>query len=340
MRRYAILLLLAALHAPAIPQDLSLGEMLSHAEAKLEWDALGGNGAFVKDEKRVFFSLDVPWLLVSGDERIPVESPRRTAAGISFPRSFADAVASKLANKPSQEKKGKYSVAAIVIDAGHGGKDPGSIASHLIGKKTVKLVEKEITLEVSRYLESLLKTRYPGRKIIMTRTQDTYPSLEDRVEIANKVKTAENEAIVFISIHANASFNKKAKGFEVWYLSPDYRRNVIDDMPGSDDSILPIINSMLADEYTTESIIIAKNILERMREAMPGMGNRGIKAEEWFVVRNAKMPSVLVELGFITNPEDGKLLSDTAYLKKAAEGIYNGLVDFIAYFEESKGFTE
>jgi N-acetylmuramoyl-L-alanine amidase len=66
---------------------------------------------------------------------------------------------------------------------------------------------------------------------------------------------------------------------------------------------------------------------------------RGIKAEEWFVVRNARMPSVLVEIGFITNSEDAALLSDEAYLRKLSEAIYNGIKDFITKFEKTGGFT-
>jgi len=97
---------------------------------------------------------------------------------------------------------------------------------------------------------------------------------------------------------------------------------------------------MMEEEYTTESILIAKYISEGL-EALCGneMNNRGIKQEEWFVVRNANMPSVLVELGFLTNLKEATLMTNEEYLQKMSNGIYNGLVQFITHFEKSRGFT-
>jgi N-acetylmuramoyl-L-alanine amidase len=145
---------------------------------------------------------------------------------------------------------------------------------------------------------------------------------------------------LFISIHANASFNKNARGYEVWYLSPDYRRTVIDatNFTGSAE-VVPILNAMMEEEFTTESIIIAQSIMKRFDESIGKLSpSRGIKAEQWFVVRNARMPSVLVELGFVTNLEDARLLSDRSYLMKLSEALYKGAVDFVGNFEKSGGF--
>jgi N-acetylmuramoyl-L-alanine amidase len=161
------------------------------------------------------------------------------------------------------------------------------------------------------------------------------------VEVANSVPLKDNEAILFISIHANASFNKKARGYEVWYLSPEYRRTVIDEDRYSDSTeVLPILNAMMEEEFTTESIMIARSIMARLERAIgPYAPSRGIKAEEWFVVRNARMPSVLVELGFVTNPEDALLLADPSHLRKLSDALYSGTVDFVTAFERSGGFT-
>jgi N-acetylmuramoyl-L-alanine amidase len=175
----------------------------------------------------------------------------------------------------------------------------------------------------------------------MTREGDTFPSLEDRVAIANSVSLKENEAIIYISIHANASFNKSARGYEVWYLSPDYRRNVLDRSKYSDSAeVIPILNAMLEEEFTTESIIMAQSILKGFEESLGTLiPSRGVKAEEWFVVRNARMPSVLVELGFVTNEADALLMTDEGYLQKAAEALYKGITEFVSAFERSGGFT-
>ena len=97
---------------------------------------------------------------------------------------------------------------------------------------------------------------------------------------------------------------------------------------------------MLEEEITTESILLANSILKRLGETLgKSMPSRGLKAEEWFVVRNARMPSVLVELGFVSNEADALLMNDEAYLKKLSDALYKGISDFIAFFERSGGFT-
>jgi len=91
---------------------------------------------------------------------------------------------------------------------------------------------------------------------------------------------------------------------------------------------------MLEEEFTTESIILARKVYDRLGvELGPTSPGRGIRPEEWFVVRNAKMPSILIEMGFITNPDEGKLLAGSGYLRRIGDAIYNGIVDFIEYFE-------
>ncbi|GAH70678.1 unnamed protein product, partial [marine sediment metagenome] len=105
--------------------------------------------------------------------------------------------------------------------------------------------------------------------------------------------------------------------------------------------IAPILNVLLEEEYTIESITLAREILSGF-DRMVGeiTENRGIKEEYWFVVRNAKMPSVLIELGFITHGEEGPRLTREDYLQKLTQGIYTGIRNFIQTFENSRGFTE
>lgn len=226
-----------------------------------------------------------------------------------------------------------FRVGAVLIDPGHGGRDPGTVGSYIENGKTIPVYEKNIALTVSLALDELLRKTYPDKKIILTRSGDTYPSLEERVEMANGVPLQKNEAILYISIHANASLSNRASGFEVWYLPPEYRRNLIDKTTASKE-IVHILNSMMEEEFSTESILIAKNISDGL-DAQIGKEskNRGLKEKEWYVVRNAKMPSVLIELGFVTNPEEAKRLNTPSYLQKCAQGIYNGLTAFISRFE-------
>jgi N-acetylmuramoyl-L-alanine amidase len=104
--------------------------------------------------------------------------------------------------------------------------------------------------------------------------------------------------------------------------------------------VIPILNAMLEEEFTTESIMIAQSILRRIDESLGSLiPSRGIKAEEWFVVRNVRMPSVLVELGFVSNEADALLMTDDAYLRNLAESLYKGIADFVTAFEGTGGFT-
>ena len=234
-----------------------------------------------------------------------------------------------------------FKVGAILIDAGHGGKDPGALKTYDVGAKKVTIQEKDINLKVAKMLYERLKTAYPEKQIILTRSTDVFLSLSERTDIANAVKVPDNDAILFISIHVNSSLNKSSSGYEVWYLSPGYRRTVLDKTAVDDDkSLFPILNSMMEEEYTTESIMIARFIMDGLQAQIGNQSKpRGIKAEEWFVVKNANMPSVLIELGFVSNQEEAMLLNSDTYLKKATLGIYNGISAFITHFERSKGFT-
>jgi N-acetylmuramoyl-L-alanine amidase len=241
----------------------------------------------------------------------------------------------------TESDESPYRIGAILVDPGHGGKDPGAMQTFHEDGKTLTVREKDITLSVGKMLYARLKAAYPDKQIILTRDTDKFLSLGERTDIANSVKLKEDEAILYVSVHVNASLDKKASGYEVWYLSPGYRRTVIEKSDANNDNVLfPILNGMMEEEYTQESILIAKFIMDGLQaqigdETKP----RGIKAEEWFVVRNANMPSVLIELGFLTNYSEAQNLSNILYLQKASLGIYNGISDFITHFEHSRGFT-
>ena len=133
-----------------------------------------------------------------------------------------------IGEKLPDPENGVPTIAAVLIDPGHGGKDPGAIGSHTIDDEKIRINEKDIVLDVSRQLYQALALRYPDKQIMLTRDDDTFISLENRVNKANSISLGDHEAIIYISIHANASLNSKAHGFEVWYLPPDYRRTLID----------------------------------------------------------------------------------------------------------------
>jgi N-acetylmuramoyl-L-alanine amidase len=326
------------------PLEETLKALGQSEEIEFRWEPLTQTGTFVLAGHRVVFQSGVKGetglVMLDGREILEIEQPYREKGGFYFPEAFITPVRS-LFLRAVEEDKSRFRIAAIIIDPGHGGKDSGAVGKVVIDGKQTAVVEKEITLQVSRALYTRLSAAYPDKRVLLTRQGDTYPSLEARVALANSVPLRENEAIIFISLHANASFNTKARGYEFWFLSPEYRRDVINkaDYPASAE-VMSIYNDMLEEEFTTESIIMARSLLKSFDESLGSLiPSRGIKAEEWFVVRNARMPSVLVELGFVTNPDDAKLLISDEYLNIFSEALYKGIDDFVVQFERSGGFT-
>lgn len=175
----------------------------------------------------------------------------------------------------------------IVIDAGHGGKDSGATNNGIL--------EKDITLKVATIVKNKLEA--DGAKVIMTRSGDTYPTLEDRVNIA-----LQNYAEVFVSIHVNSATNTSAKGTETYY-NVEGNVNVVED-----EALAKAINTQIVNNAN--------------------MKDRGIKTANYYVIKNMLLPSVLVELGFISNPEDLEKLTDSDYIEIFGNSIYNGIVEY------------
>lgn len=307
----------------------------------LYWDTLSQGGVLEKNGKQVSFRVGSPVILLNNEKFLKTDSPQISDGAIFVSNDFLREIENYFSAQNSLEEN--FKVGAILIDPGHGGKDSGASMTHKIGGKNVTLKEKDINLTVSKMLADRLKSAYPEKQIIMTRSTDVFLSLQQRTDIANSMnaKLKEREAVLYVSIHVNSSLDKKARGYEVWYLSPGYRRTVLDSGKKAEDpKLFNILNSMMEEEYTTESILIAKFIMDGLGAQIGSLSiPRGIKAEEWFVVRNSNMPSVLVEVGFVSNAEEAKLLNDKTYLQKTAFGIYNGISAFVAHFERSRGFS-
>ncbi len=327
-----------SLYAQTAPKPgIPLTDLAKELSARVFWDPLSGMAVMEKNGHLVNLRAGDGLVLLDYREAVALDPPVILDGALIVSTAFKDHIENFFSSAPAPVS---YRVGAILIDPGHGGKDPGAVGTAKVKGKTVQIREKDVVLTVAKDLHEQLSRKWPDKNIRLTRSDDRYISLEDRVEIANSIKLRDHEAILYVSIHANAAFNKKSAGFEVWYLSPDYRRTVIDKSGGESAEILPILNSMMEEEFTTESILIAKSISDSLEQRIGKQSpNRGLKEEAWFVVRNARMPSVLVELGFVTNPGEAALLSDPEYLKRCAAGIYTGLANFIEHFEQSRGFT-
>ena len=317
--------------------DISLLDKSKNNGMTIYWDSLSESGMIEKNGHQLSFRNGESIVLLDSVRMMITDAPELRDNQLYVSKKFLDD-SEEFFNQKSEMP---FKVGAILIDAGHGGKDPGALKTYKINGKNVTIQEKDITLKVSKMLAERLKASYPGKQIILTRDKDVFLSLGERTDIANSVKVGENEAVLFISVHVNSSLNKTSSGYEVWYLSPGYRRNVLDKSTVDvNENLFPILNSMLEEEYTAESIMIAKFIMDGLQGQIGKESTaRGIKAEEWFVVKNSNMPSVLIELGFVSNEREALLLNDEKYLKKATLGIYNGIAAFITHFERSQGFT-
>ena len=361
MWRFCVIFLFFALNLPVFAQNPAQTAPLANRTVSLEdalkslggagagavelrWDPFFSTGALVAGEHKAAFASgragEIGHVLLDAKDVLTLPLPFLEGGDIRFPETFLTQVKTTF-SRYVEEDRSRFRIAAIIIDPGHGGKDPGASWDYNIRGKTLQSVEKDIVLKVARQLYASLRAAYPEKRLLLTREGDTFPSLEERVVLANSVSLADNEAAIYISVHANSSFNRDARGYEVWYLTPSYRREVIDRSRYADSKeVIPILNSMLEEELTTESILLSNAILKRINEAVGNrIPSRGLKAYDWFVVRNARMPSVLVELGFVSNETDALLMADDAYLKNLSEALYKGITDFVSFFERSGGFT-
>ncbi len=235
----------------------------------------------------------------------------------------------KIATLPKIIKSKKNRI--VVLDAGHGGKDSGAVGGN-------KKYEKVSVFKVTKYLESILKQR--GYKVYLTRNSDRFIKVKNRTILANK-----KHADIFLSIHANASHKsreKEAKGIETFFLSPARserakrvaaleNKSDIRSMSGSTKQVfLESLNRPRITASHKLSIDIQKNMLFSTRKLYEDVVDGGVREGPFWVLVGAQMPSVLIEIGYITHPVEGKRLYNTKYQKSLALGIANGIDSYFA----------
>ena len=330
-----IVFLLSLAAATVYAEPMPLSTLLSETGAHLQWDSYRNIGVIWKGETLLSFTPGARDMVLNYQEKVDAGPIERKSGALIASEDAASYIRSIFA-PPKRPEEGRY-ISTICLDPGHGGKDPGTIGRQLIDGEVEELQEKDVVLEVGKRLQTMLAAKYPNRNIVLSRKNDTYVSLEQRTEIANDLPAGKNDTVVFVSIHANASLNRNARGFEVWYLPPDYRREGLVDSRSTgvkDPDVLSILNTMREEEFTIESVLLAKSILSGIDNQVGDVSpSRGIKKESWYVVRKAKMPSVLIEIGFVTNASEMLRLKDASYLNNLAKGIYNGITSFVSDFE-------
>ena len=215
----------------------------------------------------------------------------------------------------------------IVVDAGHGGHDSGTLGPDGIQ-------EKDVVLDVALRLGRLLKQRL-GADVIYTRDDDTFIPLETRTAIANKA-----QADLFISVHANSSPDPAARGVETYYLnfttSADALEVAARENAVSDESIhqlSDLVKKIALQDKINESREFAADVQQSMyaglEEGNTGLKDRGVKKAPFVVLIGANMPSILAEISFLTNPNDAHQLRDGAYRQRIAESLYRGVARYV-----------
>ncbi|MFA5087903.1 MAG: N-acetylmuramoyl-L-alanine amidase [Candidatus Omnitrophota bacterium] len=267
-------------------------------------------------------------IVVMGEETISLSSPlERVKNNLIVPPDFEEKVVKRLQlTIPPAIKR----INTLVLDAGHGGKDPGAI-----GKGGLQ--EKIVVLDIVQRLKKILEDS--GVKVILTRDKDEFLTLEQRTEIASRAK-----ADMFISIHANASRSRKVQGIEVFSCRDLGGQQNSEQQIKKNQDILAGQLSMRADNQDLKNIIFdmlyfccqaeSRPLAERVAfytAAEVDMKNRGSKEAGFFVLRNNLMPAILVEVGFLSNPEEEKLLEDDSYRQRLAEGIMRGISAHVQY---------
>ena len=233
----------------------------------------------------------------------------------------------------------KYSVRKIVIDAGHGGRDPGALGRYS--------KEKHITLRIALELGKLIKQHMKGVEVVYTRKEDVFMTLHDRAKAANK-----NNADIFLSIHCNASpKNKNAQGTETYTMGLHasthnlevakrensvvlMEKNYQVDYQGFDPKLPEshILFSLYQNAYNDQSLQLAQRIQYQFKNRVKRK-SRGVKQAGLLVLWKTAAPSVLIEVGFITNAQEEKYLNSKLGRSYLAAGIFRALRDYKCVLE-------
>ncbi|NIM18764.1 MAG: hypothetical protein GTO51_00710 [Candidatus Latescibacteria bacterium] len=267
---------------------------------------------------------------------IQVVLERGTLPEIPEPE-FADKKPVEILGEAPAEKK-QLKIETIAIDPGHGGKDYGKAG-------ITGILEKDVNLALAEKLKERIENQL-GLEVVLTRDDDMLLSLTKRTEIAN-----EAGADLFISLHCNSWFSRSTGGFEAYFLSPartEWDREVARVENAADNiargarestnnsDIDFILWDLVQNEYIHESSYFAELIQKEMSERLE-IRNRGVKQANFTILQGARMPAVLIETGFLSNPVEEKLLVDKDFQRRIADGIVNAIRQFRERYQASIG---
>jgi len=291
----------------------------------LQYDTFSRSAILTRDNHRVNLMVGDTLVLVDGSPqylRHPVDMYQgQVVVPGRFKEQILDVVFAGYA-KPSEVRI--TGIKRIVVDAGHGGNDPGAM-----GRSGVR--EKDINLDIAQRLALLLRNQ--GVDVIMTRTTDTFIPLSRRVDITNRAK-----ADLFVSIHSNANRVRSLNGLEIYYISPaanDTKRAqlaarsstpYIGNTPVASGSfdLRATLWDMIYTYNRGQSILLARKICDSINDELDTRVI-GVKNANFYVLKGARTPAILVEVGFVSSPTEERMLRNSYYRQKLAEGILRGI---------------
>jgi N-acetylmuramoyl-L-alanine amidase len=320
---------------PAHAAGAPLVELRAYGRAQdhvYSWDPVAKNAVLEGPSGSFRFHVGSDYYLKNGRLEKMTEPASFREDSVVVPASAVSAI-------PAEVPAVSHRLRRVVIDAGHGGKDPGATSPR-------GLEEKRVTLEVATEVKRLLERA--GVEVVMTRSADVFIPLSQRAHIANK-----NNADLFVSIHANASTSPSLSGFELYTLSEatddgalavERAENaVIQFEPSARAAMSEKLETILWDLKETanrkQSIRAGSHIADHVVSAVETQARRQ-KSANFYVLKWTECPAVLVELAYLTNRADERKLRDPGYRSQIAEGVARGILSYRDEFEHTNGFTE
>ena len=335
---------------------VSYNTLIERYNLSARYDEVAGRLVLFKDDHMSVFTIsgraaiidglisrsDYPVSTISGEVFIPIDMVNDFTS--SFDRRTAVVPEPKI---EVEEVKTTFTLGDkidfIVIDAGHGGRDPGAVS-----KSGVR--EKDITLSIGNLVAAELRKQLKDTEIILTRRNDTFIELERRTNTANS-RLRKNSNGIFVSIHINASLSDKISGIETYFLSQNPSNEEARQTAARENNAVRFESSQARDRHqnsidyiearmmTTqiqrESELLANLVQKSLIKNLNGFKDRGVKKADFFVLRGALMPAVLVEVGYITNAEDLARITQRSYQDRAAKAISEGIINFITEYNKS-----
>jgi N-acetylmuramoyl-L-alanine amidase len=305
---------------------VSLSSLCASENINLDYDTYTRTAHLNKGTHKINLMVGETLVLIDGVPQYLKDPIRFYQGEVALPYKFKEQFLDSIFKENYPESRIILSnIKKIIVDAGHGGKDPGTIGKH-------GLREKDVNLDIAKRLSKLLRTG--GVEVVMTRSSDNFISLERRVEIAN-----DSNADLFVSVHANANRVRSMNGLEVYYVSPntsDTKRalycaqNARLSMDSACFASSPSLNlkatlwDMIHTSNRAESVRLARDIC-LVTENNLNTKVLGIKGAPFYVLKGAHIPAILVETGFLSNANEERMMKNAYYRQQIAESIEQGI---------------